>query len=47
VDVELIGESVLTVSVLINVTYGGSSVLPGQTEAQGYQPVEHASARGG
>ena len=29
VDVELVGESVLNVSVMINVSHGGSSVLPG------------------
>jgi hypothetical protein len=44
VDVELVGESVLNVSVMINVSFGGSSVLPGEDEANGYQPVPHAPA---
>jgi hypothetical protein len=43
--VELIGEvNVLNVSVLVNVSFGGDSVLPGESVEEGYRPTSHAPA---
>ena len=45
VSVELVGElNVLNVSVLVNVSFGGDSVLPGESEEEGYRPTTHAAA---
>ena len=44
VEVELIGDFVLNVTVDVEVTFGGSSVLPGESEAEGYQPRPHVAA---
>ena len=45
VSVELLGElNVLNVSVLVNVSFGGDSVLPGESEEEGYRPTTHAAA---
>jgi len=46
VSVELIGEvNVLNVSVLVNVSFGGDSVLPGESVEEGYRPTSHANPR--
>ena len=44
VNVTLEGEFVLNVTVDVLVSDGGRSVLPGESEAEGYQPRTHANA---